>query len=755
MTDLIRIAIMFKNAINWFNKFTHSLSFKLSFYAGLVMFLAIIVFSYQSISSQENNLISKMIQESLKDSEVVKAAIWNGMMTKDREVIRQIVKAIGEQERFKEISIYDNKGELHYSTKPITTTTQNDFASEPLMKDLRTDTRLRHRLSHDGNSIIVVNPLVNTSSCSTAGCHASPEVEKTLGALRVKLGLESLHQEVSRNTRHTIIFAVSLFLLISTASGLGVLLFINPKIRQLQEKAAKMARGEYNPLGKDGGSDEMAELMRSFDRMSLQINQRTMELDASRKLYKSLFDEVPCYLTVVDRDFKIVRANRAFVNEFGNQVGKNCFQGYKNRSERCENCSVAKTFEDGAVHQSEEIWRLHRRDCYVMVKTSPIFDDRGRVVEVLEMAVDVTLLKRLQFRLERKQHEFKRLFSNVPCYLTVVDREFNIVTSNHLFERDFGHSIGQKCYAVYKNSGHQCDNCPVEKTFRDGTTHYSEEIWRRNGEETYIVVYTAPVHDDEGNIVSVMEMSTNITEVKRLQGELVILGETIAGMSHTIKNILSGLQGGVYVLDSGLTRGKEDKIRAGWSMVKNNVEKISDLVKGILYASKERIPEYREYSPIQLLSEVCDLYEVKARNQGIELVRNFSDDVKPCLIDPAGIHSAVSNLISNAVYACNNLNQEISHTVTVSCRANGQNLVIEVSDDGEGMPEEVRENLFKKFYSTKGSKGTGLGLVITRKVVHEHGGSIRVESELGVGTTFIIEIPMNFEEPKPVFQEAS
>ncbi len=746
---------MFKNAIHWFNKFTHSLSFKLSFYAGLLMFIVIIVFSYQAISSQENNLINKMIQESLKDSEIIKAAIWNGMMTKDREVIRQIVKTIGEQERFKEINIFDNKNELHYSTRPITSKMTINGASEPLMEDFKGDVKPRHRITKDGNSIIVVNPLVNTASCSTAGCHSAPEVEKTLGALQVKIGLEKLNQEVSKNTRQTIIFAISLFFLISTYSGLCVLWFVNPKIRQLQEKAARIARGEYNPLERDGGSDEMAELMRSFDRMSYQINQRTTELEASRKLYKSLFDEVPCYLTVVDRNFNIVRANRSFMNEFGNQVGKNCFQGYKNRNERCENCSVAKTFEDGAVHQSEEIWRLNRRDCYVMVKTSPIFDDRGKVVEVLEMAVDVTLLKRLQFRLEKKQTEFKRLFSNVPCYLTVVDREFNIVTTNNLFDRDFGQRVGRKCYKAYKNSDHKCDNCPVEKTFIDGETHYSEEIWHNNGDETYIVVYTAPVHNDEGKIESVMEMSTNITEVKRLQGELAILGETIASMSHTIKNILSGLQGGVYVVDSGLKSGREDKVRAGWAMVKNNVEKISDLVKGILYASKERTPEYKEYSPAKLLGEVCDLYEVKARNEGVLLRRHFQENIKPCLIDPSGIHSAVSNLVSNAIYACKNNNEEESHAVTVSCRMEEQKLVIEVNDDGVGMPEEVRNNLFKKFYSTKGSSGTGLGLVITRKVVHEHGGTIRVESELGVGTTFIIEIPANFQQIPSVLQQTS
>ena len=258
------------------------------------------------------------------------------------------------------------------------------------------------------------------------------------------------------------------------------------------------------------------------------------------------------------------------------------------------------------------------------------------------MAVDVTLLKRLQSKIEQKQQEFQYLFENVPCYLTVVDKDFNIIRNNNLFMRDFGVAEGRKCFQVYKGLGHRCDNCPVEKTFRDGGTNYSEEIWRKNGEDIYIIVYTAPILDDKGAVTAVMEMSTNITEVKMLQGELALLGETIAGMSHSIKNILSGLQGGVYVLDSGLTRGREDRVTAGWSMVKNNVEKISDLVKGILYASKDRQPEYTQYELGQLLTEVCDLYEAKARDEGVQLIRDFQKEISSCLMDPGGIHSALS-----------------------------------------------------------------------------------------------------------------
>ena len=208
-----------------------------------------------------------------------------------------------------------------------------------------------------------------------------------------------------------------------------------------------------------------------------------------------------------------------------------------------------------------------------------------------------------------------------------MDRDFNIVQTNKLFDQDFGDGLGRKCFKVYKRRDSKCDNCPVEKTFLDGQTHNSQEIWRRNGEETHIIVYTAPITDQKGEIRAVMEMSTNITEVKRLESELTILGETIAGMSHSIKNILCGLEGGVYVLDSGLQRGKEDRVRDGWEMVKNNVAKVSELVKGILYASKEREPEYKECDPGRLLTEVCDLYEATAGGEGIQIVREFEKEM--------------------------------------------------------------------------------------------------------------------------------
>lgn len=749
---------MWTTSIGFLRKFTRSLSFKLSFYAGLLMFVAVVAFAYHTISGQEESLIQEKIDGARTESEVIKAAIWNGMMTKDRQVIREIVKAIGSREGFKEINIYDEKGVLHYTSEEDLLPQVGKVTiplSNPLYSDLGTNTAVRYRFADDGEHLKVINPLRNTKSCSTSSCHAHPESNPVLGVLEVNIPLGKLRAKINHNTRETILFALGLFFLISTIIGLAIIFGVLPPIKRLQENARKMARGQYVPQPNPVvGSDEVGELSRVFDEMSREINERTRQLDESRLMFKELFDKVPCYLNVITPDFRVAQANQAFVEEFGDQVGQLCYRGFKGLDSKCNNCLVEKTFQDGLSHRSDEMWTLGNgeKEVHVVVHTSPIFGHDGKVSAVMEMSVDVTRLERLQLELRKKEEQFRNLFENVPCYLTVVDKTFRIAFFNKMFGRDFGGKWGQHCYKVYKNRDSKCENCPVDKTFEDGTSHTCEDVWQRNGGEEHIVIHTSPITDDNGNTVAVMEMCTNITELKLLQNELAILGETIAGMSHTVKNILAGLEGGVYVVDSGLKSGKQDRIATGWGMVKKNVEKVSDLVKDILYASKEREPEYRICDPGKTLSEVFELYHEKARAQRIELIQDFHPEMGHGLFDPNGLHSAVSNLVSNAVAACTRASAgERMHHVTLTGRIEHGDLIVKVADDGIGMPDEVKQNLFKKFYSTKGSKGTGLGLVVTRKIVEEHAGSIEVESTQGEGTCFTIKIPFREEDARANF----
>ncbi len=752
-------AVLPQRVFQHVRKFTQSLRFKLSFCAGLVAFVAIMAFAYHSISTQEKSLVEARLQGAVRNSEVIKAAIWNGMMTKNRQVIREIVETIGQEETFLSINIYDSSGVLHYSSredlKDRIGTRPAGSQSTRLLRGLDVNESLRYEYNADTNVADVVNPLINTKSCSAVECHAHPESQKVLGALEMQLTMKGLRSQIRDSGRKILLFATLLFLVLSTMIGLGVTVLVNRPVEGLREQAERIAAGDYSTGLPATGSDSLARLSRALGEMGHKIKQREIELKQSRRLYKELFDKAPCYFAVVSPDHRIVRANQACLGVFGDRTGERCHRVFKNRDATCTKCQVDQTFLDGISRNVNDVWELPEgTQAHVIVHTAPVVNEEGKVIEVLEMAVDVTLLVELQEELRKQEEQFRTLFETVPCYLSVIDSSYRIGYYNSMFLKDFGARWGEKCFAAYKGRTEKCNPCPAEQTFLDGESHHSEEIWNRDGKDLHIVVRTSPIINGPGDVRAVMEMCTNITELRMMENQLALLGETIAGTSHAIKNILSGLEGGVYIVDSGMRSGKEEKVRSGWSIVKKNVSKVSELVKDILYASKERAPELKPVDPGKVLQEIYELFENKAAKENIRLVEEFPARMGEGMLDSQGIHTAVSNLISNAIGACSE-SRKPDHQIVLRAWTEQGRLLIEVADNGQGMSDEVKRNLFKKFYSTKGSKGTGLGLLVTRKVVEENRGTITFESTLGKGTSFKIKLPFRSGEPRTVLEAIS
>jgi len=146
-----------------------------------------------------------------------------------------------------------------------------------------------------------------------------------------------------------------------------------------------------------------------------------------RRFSDKVFNAIPGYLTVQDRDFKIIEANDAFKRNFGDFSGKYCYQIYKHRPERCEDCPVDRTFRDGQKHRSDEIvTTLDGREVNVLVYTTPIFDDDGNVNEVVEMSTDVTEIKQLQKQFKDSQARYHQLFEESPCFISIQDESLNV-----------------------------------------------------------------------------------------------------------------------------------------------------------------------------------------------------------------------------------------------------------------------------------------------------------------------------------------
>lgn len=469
--------------------------------------------------------------------------------------------------------------------------------------------------------------------------------------------------------------------------------------------------------------------------------------------YRQYFDSMPCYVTVQDRDLRIITANARFRQSFGDFEGRRCYQVYKQRPEKCEACPVERTFRDGRSHSSEEKVRcLDGREVAVIVYTEPVLDPDGRISAVMEMSTDITEIKQLQELLSQSRRRYRTLFEEVPCYISIQDADLNIVDANRLHRRDFGSFLGCKCYEIYKHRKEECYPCPVRDTFLDGAIHEREEVVTSiRGETMNVLVSTAPIRDGAGNLQYVMEMSTNITQIRALQSQLASIGLLIGSVSHGIKGLLNSLNGGIYLVNKGLENGDQARVKQGWEIVLRNVARIRSMVLDILYYAKDREPQYEPLSPAAVIDEVFDLMLDKARSLGVGLAREVDDDVGSLEGDAKALRAMLVNLVENSLDACRLDSKKSEHRVALRASGQGTHVRFEVADNGIGMDRETREKAFTLFFSTKGSEGTGLGLFVANRIACAHGGRIVLESERDAGTRFLVDIPR--ERPRKPAKE--
>lgn len=465
--------------------------------------------------------------------------------------------------------------------------------------------------------------------------------------------------------------------------------------------------------------------------------------------FESYFDALPGIVSIQDRDLTIVHCNYRLRELFGDPAGSKCYEFFKRRSARCPDCPVEESFRTGERGKTESVAvKKTGEEMPVMVYTSPIKNEKGEVIHVLKLAADITDVKKLQKKLYRAQHQLKQFFDEVPCYVSVQNRKLELVAANRRFKDDFGDDISDcHCYEAYKHRSEPCLVCPVAHTFEDGQPHQSEEVvTTMSGDQYNVLVHTSPIRNDAGEITAVMEMSTNITPLRELQTQLESTGLLISSISHSIRGLLTGLDGGMYLVNCGLKKGDESRVKQGWEMVSRNIDHIRGTVLNILYYAKEREPDWKEVSVESLVNDAVSLVESKADELNVEFVRSVQSDVGEFEGDVLALRSLLVNLLENALDACRVDRKKPEHRVTFTVGADAEHVRFEIEDNGIGMDRETREKVFTLFFSSKGTEGTGLGLFMANNIAKAHGGSIDVRSEVDQGTRFVVQIPQKRQD---------
>ena len=450
--------------------------------------------------------------------------------------------------------------------------------------------------------------------------------------------------------------------------------------------------------------------------------------------YENIFEGMPCYLTVQDKNLKIIAANKKIRDDFDIETGLFCYEAYKDYDKVCSDCPVLKTFETGKIQYSEQVViKKNGEKIWVIVNTSPIRNEKGDIIAVQEMSTDITSVKNLQ-------QKYRTLFDEVPCYISVQDKSLRILETNKMFRNAFGDSMGELCYETYKHRTEECMNCPVAETFNDGEIHQSEEVIKtKQGKLENVICYTTPIKNAANEIISVMEMSTNITKLREVQSQLTSLGMLVGSVAHGIKGIINGLDGGIYLVDSGLKRENTDRVEQGWSMIKRNVERIRSMIMNVLFYTKDREVYYENIDTEEITESILEIMINRAEVYSVKINTDINEG--EFMADQHAFHSMLINLLENSIDACRHDKKDVEHFINFSIQLNKTEAVFIIEDNGLGMDRESCEKAFSLFFSSKGAEGSGLGLFISDRIVKKHNGTITINSKKGTGTKFTVKIP--------------
>lgn len=342
------------------------------------------------------------------------------------------------------------------------------------------------------------------------------------------------------------------------------------------------------------------------------------------------------------------------------------------------------------------------------------------------------------------EKNYKQLFNEVPCFIYVVDRDYQITDCNRKFEEYFGNHIGEYCFGILKNRDEPCTKCTVAKTFIDGKNHASEmQIISSDGVKHVVLCWIAPIRDNAGRITNALAMLTDITEARRLEDHLTSLGFMLGSISHGLKGLLTSLDGGIYMMEKGFESHNEKRIKEGFDLSREMTAKIKKLVLDILYYTKTRKMEWNRIPIKSFVNETLEIITANAEKQGVKIDAKTDtlNDTDMFEVDELSLQTAMVNILENGIEASNDNPEKQQPGILFQTRVDEEKVLFTIQDNGPGMDKAALKNIFTIFFSSKGNKGTGLGLYIANKVIGQHRGEIKVKSSPGKGTKFLIKIP--------------
>lgn len=474
----------------------------------------------------------------------------------------------------------------------------------------------------------------------------------------------------------------------------------------------------------------------------VEISTETTRFKKTEIEFKLLFEQVPCNVIIIDRNFKIVRANKRAKGMIRNLQGQFCYAALKGRNKTCIECTARQTFEDGEQHTGYHSWNLPGgKTVHMHVVTNLLKGESHEQDLVMEMAVDISKTVRLQDRLESAHSYLEALINTSMDGIVGISRRGKVEVFNSAARQLFNLDPSQIISLEDINS-------MLPKGFLAQVSDEKSHVYlpdaklKRNTGESFFGRLIGNRLKDKDKDLGMAFSVNDISGLKKLEKEkieaerMAIVGQTVAGLAHGIKNLINALDGGMYFLKSGIGQGDAQRVHKGIDTLTRNIERIRDFTKNFLNFARLRELSPKECNPADIVKEVVESFEANAQEKNIRITIRQDHAVADAVMDYEKIHESLTNLVGNAVDSYDSIEDDREKKIIISIYEEEGSIYISVADNGCGIDEEHRKRLFHKFFTTKGLKGTGLGLLTAKKIIQEHGGTLSVFSEPDKGSVF-------------------
>ncbi|GAB7079998.1 PAS domain S-box protein [Megalodesulfovibrio paquesii] len=760
--------------VSMFSSISRSLAGKLVVSNGVLLLGSVALLTWAAMVNQQE-LGSRAAQDGAERlSTTVKLGLHYAMMLNSRDDIAQIVANIARQPEILAVRVYNKDGAIKFSNRPEEVDTVVDMTREacapchthaPPRTSLSVLERTRMREDGEVRSIGMLTPIENEPGCSE-GCHFHPVDTKILGAIDLVLSLQNSDEEVQALGRRMLLFSAGVFLAVSALLLFFMGQYVNRPIRALIQTTRGIARGEELPVPVTRQRDEIGQLAQAVADMGAAIAEKQKDLNRQRDEYQNLFANVPCFITVQDRNFRLLRYNREFKDHFHPRPGQPCYKAYKGRNEKCPDCPVETTFQTGRSATSEESGLDSQGNLrHWLVTTAPLRDEKGEVVAAMEMSLDITARKELEREAKRLEEKYQAIYRTIPSPVFLLDLTgLTVLDCNKSAETVYGITRKDMLGRYFPDFF-----LPESRDRMAAELQVCKPIERApqlvpDGRTLYVAMLATPVEIGGSRVllITVTDITRRLEAEQQLvhAGKMATLGEMAAGVAHELNQPLTVIKGAASYFLKKIRRGETvapDVLADLSQEMDSHVDRATRIINHLREFGRRPEMELNEVDVGDVLGRSLEMFRQQLALRQITVELDVSPNVPKVMGDAGRLEQVFVNMLMNARDAIEEKFQgergraalgplgagdpEEKRIAIVARDCHGW-VHIRVSDTGGGVPPGVQARIFEPFFTTKATgKGTGLGLSISYGIVQDCGGEIFLERTGPEGSTFLVILP--------------